>query len=431
MVDQLLTSGKSTEILRSLEYPHCPSEMYIQRIKDLLPACRDLVQKMYTSLRNCQPAVEPPACFLLEKCCNLMYKEDYMQCLSYAEEVIDFSWEKLNSFHWKEVPLVWQRVYAYGCLFKSCCLGFMGQCRREAVCQAADMGLLMGDNVLDGILHKIIAAFKPVNDIPRTMEKPETCNRENDLTHSDVKRNITVEDTPSLDRFKSLYMDTSTPALLNGCMDHWPARTLWSFPYISKVAGHRLVPVELGSKYTDDTWGQKLMTINEFIEKYIFVQDATTRPKAYLAQHRLFDQIPQLKNDIVIPDYCCISDTDDCDPDSDTEINAWFGPGGTVSPCHYDIKHNLLAQVVGRKLVWLYPQSSSKALYPHEGILNNTSQVDVEHPDEFKFPLFPEMDHKARVELILKPGQLLYIPPKHWHYIKSIEESLSVSFWWN
>ena len=59
-----------------------------------------------------------------------------------------------------------------------------------------------------------------------------------------------------------------------------------------------------------------------------------------------FLKIPELRNDIVIPDYCSITSRDCDDDDDDVNINAWFGPAGTVSPCHHDPKHNLLAQVI-------------------------------------------------------------------------------------
>ena len=42
-----------------------------------------------------------------------------------------------------------------------------------------------------------------------------------------------------------------------------------SLEYLKKVAGPRTVPVELGSRYTDDDWSQQLMTIKTFIEGYI------------------------------------------------------------------------------------------------------------------------------------------------------------------
>lgn len=74
---------------------------------------------------------------------------------------------------------------------------------------------------------------------------------------------------------------------------------------------------------------------------------------AYLAQHQLFDQIPGLRRDILTPDYCALLLADEegeAGADS-VAINAWFGPGGTVSPLHNDPFHNLLAQVVGTKRV--------------------------------------------------------------------------------
>lgn len=39
--------------------------------------------------------------------------------------------------------------------------------------------------------------------------------------------------------------------------------------YIQEVAGCRTVPVEVGSRYTDEEWSQRLMTVNDFISKHI------------------------------------------------------------------------------------------------------------------------------------------------------------------
>ena len=35
------------------------------------------------------------------------------------------------------------------------------------------------------------------------------------------------------------------------------------------MAGPRVVPVELGRKYTDDEWSQRLMPMSSFIDDYI------------------------------------------------------------------------------------------------------------------------------------------------------------------
>ena len=100
--------------------------------------------------------------------------------------------------------------------------------------------------------------------------------------------------------------------------------------------------------------------------------------------------------------------------------------GVQVTPLHTDPHHNLLAQVIGRKYVRLYPPASTNALRPFTvGLVQNSSQVDMDSADAFQ-----SIAHLPFKECVLGPGQMLYIPPKWMHYVKSLSVSFSVSFWW-
>jgi len=87
-----------------------------------------------------------------------------------------------------------------------------------------------------------------------------------------------------------------------------------------------------------------------------------------------------------------------------------------------------LFQVVGEKRIILYDPNESENLYPHEGsLLSNTAQVNPEEPD---YKTFPNYKNSVAWECHLKQGEMLYIPPKWWHHVRSLSTSFSVSFWW-
>ncbi|HYO70294.1 MAG TPA: cupin-like domain-containing protein [Archangium sp.] len=115
-------------------------------------------------------------------------------------------------------------------------------------------------------------------------------------------------------------------------------------------------------------------------------------------------------------------------PEAFIRPKLWLGPAGTVSHVHRDLIDNFLAQVWGRKHLRLFSPDQSRFLYPRRVDGNpfyEASDVDVSAPDLEKFP---ELRHSRPVDCELRPGEMLYLPAGWWHYVRSLDTSLSVNF---
>ncbi|KAE8740647.1 hypothetical protein FOCC_FOCC013795 [Frankliniella occidentalis] len=365
------------------------------------------------------------------------------QALTSIQAVLDHTWEQLNTGHWRDVPIVHRHVFSIASLIKILCLLYSQAGDEETLLRlalkAADMGLLLGAplpspnecldltiaaSLLSTTLAQVVEQSGSSEQDPILLEDRSTQFILKGLSGSPIKE----LDCPSIERFCTDHFLPKLPVKIKGCMMHWPASKRWNdIGYLQRVAGARTVPIELGSHYAHTDYSQKLMTIADFIEQHV-----VGGKLGYLAQHQLFEQVPELRADICEPEYCCLSDDSiqvEEPANEGTDINAWFGPAGTVSPLHYDPKHNLLAQVVGTKRILLFPPEISPSLYPHsDRLLSNTARVDPEKPDYDQFPLFKNI--APPIECRLEAGEMLYIPPRFWHHVRALSTSFSVSFWW-
>ena len=109
----------------------------------------------------------------------------------------------------------------------------------------------------------------------------------------------------------------------------------------------------------------------------------------------------------------------------------WTGPAGTLSVLHFDRAHNLFAQLYGQKKWILFPPEDAKYLYwPSPNLRREMMQfspVDAERPAMARFPLFAKA---TPIEIILKPGELLFLPAAWWHQVRSLTPSISLNFFW-
>ncbi|WP_245774104.1 cupin-like domain-containing protein [Rugamonas rubra] len=105
----------------------------------------------------------------------------------------------------------------------------------------------------------------------------------------------------------------------------------------------------------------------------------------------------------------------------------WLGPAGTVTPLHCDYDDNIFAQIWGTKRIFLSPPHHDEFLYPREAnAILFGSPFDPEAPDFDKFPLARQA---LMIEVIVNPGDLLYVPAGWYHQVRALTFSLSSNRW--
>lgn len=311
---------------------------------------------------------------------------------------------------------------------------------------------------------------------PRAQGKPLYVHPAQEHPLLRALRAPTVPGVTSAAVFRSAYMHAvgqgqqraGIPVVITGCVDDWPALTRWrDLRGLVSRAGHRTVPIELGT-HLGSSWAEKAMPLAAFVQGYVAPslswgwgrkvtldagvegtegvqlctegQESRVHPSriAYLAQHGLLQQLPTLARDMDLPLYAGGEDG------QVGAANAWFGTAGTVTRCHFDSYQNTLVQVAGYKYVRLYSPGDAGYLYaygkgpqgPEENhtttAQGNVSAVDVETPadDPVQAARFPLFAHASGFDVVLGPGDALYIPQGWWHYVRSLTPSFSVNFWY-
>lgn len=237
------------------------------------------------------------------------------------------------------------------------------------------------------------------------------------LKQVDLVEDITGDD------FKKKYYDTQTPVVIRGLAKKWPAYTKWNWEYLKEVAGKEKVGIYNNVKsdaYTPINKADDYTTFGEYVD---MISKGPAAWRIFL--FNIFSHAPQLTKDFTWPDHLMKGFV--------KRVPMLFvGGQGSITHMHFDIdlSHIIHTQFAGRKRVLLFPYTEQHKLYrkPFE-VLSIADFSNYYDPAKSKLNLeeFPAIDTAEGYDIILEPGDTLFMPGGYWHHMEYLESGFAMS----
>lgn len=114
------------------------------------------------------------------------------------------------------------------------------------------------------------------------------------------------------------------------------------------------------------------------------------------------------------------------------ELNFWFSKGNTYSTLHYDMNHQVMCQIDGRKEWRFWDLRTERDNIPMWSEFYESEQRSDDSPiDPLDVDLvrFPQFLNAKWTNTTLNPGECLLIPNYHWlHYVRGYEGERNIGF---
>jgi hypothetical protein len=220
---------------------------------------------------------------------------------------------------------------------------------------------------------------------------------------------------PGVDAFLREHYAAQRPVILVDALADLPALARWTFDHLAGTHGHLDIEVQDGREAAPDY--QRVFertcrrtTLGALIERIAggnpsndVYLTARNRLLAQPGAQVLLEELHPLPAILVTP------------PRAD-DAAVWIGPAGTVTPLHHDWVNAAFAQLQGRKRFLLAAPWEAPRVANRE---SRFADVDLERDPPAGLVAF---------EVVLEPGELLFVPVGWWHQVRALEPSISVSF---
>ena len=232
----------------------------------------------------------------------------------------------------------------------------------------------------------------------------------------DTVESISPED------FKNNYYGPMKPLVITGLAKEWPAFKKWNWDYFKEIVGDKKVGLYNNVKsdaYTPINTADDYKTFGEYVD---MIKKGPAAWRIFL--FNIFEHAPQLIQDFTWPEHLMKGFV--------KKYPMLFTGGETsITHMHFDIdlSHIIHTQFAGRKRVLLFRHEEQYKLYrkPFEVLsladFSNYSS-GTGKPDYEKFPA---LKNAIGYDLILNPGDTLFMPAGYWHHMEYIDSGFALS----
>ena len=290
--------------------------------------------------------------------------------------------------------------------------------------------------VLGGVLHEFVRTrawlYVEVPLDPRTSPmRPASPPHQVLTVPSD-------EWTPEL--LHSTYKFAGLPVHIPGAVAREVATGMWTPEALASTFGSLDVQLQVGNveqheaTYEDVAFGTFLTHLND--SRWLTNFSASTRgggvgapghsPPYFAEENQIFREDPRyaeaaerLVNSTMQPSGAA--------PPLFQDAYFWVGPAGTRTGLHTDWDAvNILHQLHGSKKVTLFAPVHTPFLYPNTKFDLGATMSNVD-PYDVDDVAHPNYHRAAPVEVTLRAGDALFVPMGWFHFVQSLEPSVSVS----
>lgn len=224
------------------------------------------------------------------------------------------------------------------------------------------------------------------------------------------------------------YTETSKPAIFVDALSNWHVDERWSPESLARAVGHKRVTVSFAknggfffNRSVSSDWKKACdfdMVDMDFADAIRAIFSANAGEQIYVLQQSLKDRLPELLENLSVPDFVQLSKAD---------INLFVGRD-TRGALHHDCSDNFFAQVYGTKKFIIFSPEDSAYLYPYpsDAHMLHFSYVNANDPD---FTRYPKYALTSPIVFELRAGDLLFLPAYWWHQVDGNGISVSVNTW--